>query len=252
MSKYVESMSKSRYWEQLRMLHWNQDHFPWYAAFFVLLVPLMEEWWWRGQALPRCVARFGTRTGVALTAVSLDGPLDGSAANVITRSDGVGLLLFFCVFLYYTAAGNLFDRLGQFRAPSGRHVPFEHFVNVVHPPLHTGPLVVVCEESAVRREGEAGDLVESAGQIVIPDAVLEVEPVQEGHGRIGGDYLGTRIRGVRGALASGGEHRGDQHVPHVRGFNPLRALSSAAITSSDVRRWSMTAPCAPSPSSRAT
>lgn len=57
------------YQEQLALLHWNPDRFPWYATFFVLLVPLMEEWWWRGQALPRCVARFGTRGGVALTAM---------------------------------------------------------------------------------------------------------------------------------------------------------------------------------------
>ena len=47
---------------------------------------------------------------LALTAICLDGLLDGATANVISRGDGVALLLFFCVFLYYTVAGNLFAR----------------------------------------------------------------------------------------------------------------------------------------------
>ncbi len=46
----------------------------------------------------------------ALTAVSLDVLLDGAATSVITRGDGLALLLFFCVFLYYTVAGNLFGK----------------------------------------------------------------------------------------------------------------------------------------------
>lgn len=57
------------YREQLAVLHWNPDLFPLYGFLFVLLVPLMEEWWWRGQALPRCVDRFGPRVGIVITAV---------------------------------------------------------------------------------------------------------------------------------------------------------------------------------------
>ncbi len=33
---------------------------------FVLLNPLLEEWWWRGQATPRCCAALGRRRGIAL------------------------------------------------------------------------------------------------------------------------------------------------------------------------------------------
>jgi hypothetical protein len=33
---------------------------------FALLNPLFEEWWWRGQATPRCCAALGRRGGLAL------------------------------------------------------------------------------------------------------------------------------------------------------------------------------------------
>lgn len=33
---------------------------------FLLLNPLLEEWWWRGQATPRCLAAFGPRAGLAV------------------------------------------------------------------------------------------------------------------------------------------------------------------------------------------
>src|SRR6056297_1037711 len=36
------------------------------AVIFLLLNPLLEEWWWRAQATPRCVAAFGKRGGLAL------------------------------------------------------------------------------------------------------------------------------------------------------------------------------------------
>jgi len=36
------------------------------ALAFVILNPLLEEWWWRGQATPRCVAAFGPRGGIAV------------------------------------------------------------------------------------------------------------------------------------------------------------------------------------------
>ena len=35
-------------------------------AAFVALNPLLEEWWWRGHATPRCVETFGRRRGLAL------------------------------------------------------------------------------------------------------------------------------------------------------------------------------------------
>jgi cation:H+ antiporter len=49
----------------------------------------------------------------AVAAFALDEALDGAASGVIARSEGVGLLLFFSVFLYYTVAGNLFGRRGD-------------------------------------------------------------------------------------------------------------------------------------------
>lgn len=33
---------------------------------FAVFNPWLEEWWWRGQATPRCVATFGRRGGLAL------------------------------------------------------------------------------------------------------------------------------------------------------------------------------------------
>jgi len=35
---------------------------------FAFLNPLLEEWWWRGQATPRCCAVLGRRRGIALAA----------------------------------------------------------------------------------------------------------------------------------------------------------------------------------------
>lgn len=35
---------------------------------FVVLNPLLEEWWWRGQATPRCCAALGRRRGLVLAA----------------------------------------------------------------------------------------------------------------------------------------------------------------------------------------
>jgi len=40
---------------------------PWLAlAIFLVANPLIEEWWWRGQATPRCCAAFGPARGLAL------------------------------------------------------------------------------------------------------------------------------------------------------------------------------------------
>ncbi len=36
------------------------------AVLFLALNPLLEEWWWRGQATPRCTLAFGRRAGPAL------------------------------------------------------------------------------------------------------------------------------------------------------------------------------------------
>jgi cation:H+ antiporter len=44
---------------------------------------------------------------VAMTVFALDRSLDGAVGNVLSRGDGLGLLLFFAVFLYYTAGGQL-------------------------------------------------------------------------------------------------------------------------------------------------
>jgi membrane protease YdiL (CAAX protease family) len=37
---------------------------------FVVLNPLVEEWWWRGQATPRCCAAFGRWGGLALVTLA--------------------------------------------------------------------------------------------------------------------------------------------------------------------------------------
>jgi hypothetical protein len=40
---------------------------PWaWLALFAVFNPWLEEWWWRGQATPRCCAAFGRRAGLAL------------------------------------------------------------------------------------------------------------------------------------------------------------------------------------------
>jgi membrane protease YdiL (CAAX protease family) len=56
--------------DRLGEMGWNPAHLPVYGVVFVLGIPLLEEWWWRGQALPRCVTRFGPRVGVAIAAAS--------------------------------------------------------------------------------------------------------------------------------------------------------------------------------------
>lgn len=55
---------------RLASMQWNPSHVPIYGVLFVLLIPLLEEWWWRGQALPRCIQRFGRTGGVAVAAAS--------------------------------------------------------------------------------------------------------------------------------------------------------------------------------------
>lgn len=43
------------------------------GAIFLALNPLVEEWWWRGQATPRCCAAFGRRRGLALVTIGFGG-----------------------------------------------------------------------------------------------------------------------------------------------------------------------------------
>lgn len=53
----------------LRALRFDPESRNLYFAFFVLFVPLFEEWWWRGQALPRCRELFGPRVGFWMATV---------------------------------------------------------------------------------------------------------------------------------------------------------------------------------------
>jgi membrane protease YdiL (CAAX protease family) len=55
---------------RLAELGWDPSHLPVYAALFVLLIPLCEEWWWRGQALPRCVQALGPARGVVVSGLA--------------------------------------------------------------------------------------------------------------------------------------------------------------------------------------
>ena len=50
-------------------LGWNPEFQTLYLLMFVAFVPLFEEWWWRGQALPRCEQAFGCRAGVVIAAL---------------------------------------------------------------------------------------------------------------------------------------------------------------------------------------
>jgi membrane protease YdiL (CAAX protease family) len=56
------------YLARLHELGWRDAHQDAYAVLFVLLIPWAEERWWRGEALPRLVQRYGPRRGVGLTA----------------------------------------------------------------------------------------------------------------------------------------------------------------------------------------
>jgi membrane protease YdiL (CAAX protease family) len=58
---------------RLRALGWQDDWFVWFAGCFVVAIPWVEEWWWRGQALPRCGRAFGPRAGLAVAAIAFTG-----------------------------------------------------------------------------------------------------------------------------------------------------------------------------------
>ena len=57
------------YLEALHALGWQDANRNFYFACFLLGVPLAEEWWWRGQALPRAEQLFGSRAGVIIVAL---------------------------------------------------------------------------------------------------------------------------------------------------------------------------------------
>lgn len=57
------------YLQALHALGWQDQHQNLYFASFLICVPLAEEWWWRGQALPRAQRLFGARPGLALVAL---------------------------------------------------------------------------------------------------------------------------------------------------------------------------------------
>ncbi len=58
--------SVAAYRERVAALGIDLDHPLPAGLVFLVLNPLVEEWWWRGQATPRCCAAFGRRGGLAL------------------------------------------------------------------------------------------------------------------------------------------------------------------------------------------
>ena len=63
----------ARYVARLRALGWQDERFVLFGCAFVIAIPWVEEWWWRGQALPRCQRAFGDRVGTLLAAVAFTG-----------------------------------------------------------------------------------------------------------------------------------------------------------------------------------
>ena len=57
------------YLDALHSLGWDDDSRYLYFAVFLVSVPLAEEWWWRGQALPRAERLFGSGAGRVLVAI---------------------------------------------------------------------------------------------------------------------------------------------------------------------------------------
>jgi membrane protease YdiL (CAAX protease family) len=49
---------------------WHRSRIPLYTILFLALVPWCEERWWRGEALPRAVARFGPRAGLVIAGLA--------------------------------------------------------------------------------------------------------------------------------------------------------------------------------------
>jgi len=55
--------------DRLATMGWQHDQRVLYALLFVICVPLAEERWWRGIALPLCEQRFGLRGGRGINAL---------------------------------------------------------------------------------------------------------------------------------------------------------------------------------------
>lgn len=58
----------SFYLDALQARGFEREQLGLYALLFLLLIPWVEEWWWRGQALPRAREQFGPRAGLLLAA----------------------------------------------------------------------------------------------------------------------------------------------------------------------------------------
>ncbi len=55
---------------RLESLGWPRQGQAFLLVGFVLVVPVAEEWWWRGQALPRCRRAFGDRKGIGVSVLA--------------------------------------------------------------------------------------------------------------------------------------------------------------------------------------
>lgn len=58
----------SFYLGALQARGFERDQLALYATLFLVLIPWVEEWWWRGQALPRAREGFGPVAGTLLAA----------------------------------------------------------------------------------------------------------------------------------------------------------------------------------------
>lgn len=56
------------YLDALEARGFERERLALYALLFLVLIPWVEEWWWRGQALPRAQREFGRTPGLLLAA----------------------------------------------------------------------------------------------------------------------------------------------------------------------------------------
>jgi len=155
----------------------------------------------------------------AVAVASLDEWLDGAPSGVVSRGDGLALLLFFCVFIYYTLAGNLLGRrsdplLEEARDESGRRarIPLARSIALVLAGLVGlslgGWLLVDAAASVARALG-------------IPEVVIGVTIVA----------LGTSLPELATSLLAARRGEADIAVANIVGsniFNTLFILGTAA------------------------